>query len=142
MNVRTIKDKFRLLIKQKIFLFFEGYMLRQRRNYILSLLTDKLPFLQSLTPEERKEIDEFWNPWIKGRNLFDYRWFSFYKYVQKTAQTEYKLCYYVPDDFWEVYVDAIFSTSQKAKVLDDKNMYDMYFHDVKMFFLNLYLFQQ
>ena len=71
MNIRTIKDKFRLLIKQKILLFFEGYMLRQRRNYILSLLTDKLPFLQSLTPEERKEIDEFWNPWIKGRNLFE-----------------------------------------------------------------------
>ena len=132
MNVRTIKDKFRLLIKQKILLFFEGYMLRQRRNYILSLLTEKLPFIQSLNSEERKEIDEIWNPWIKGRNLFDYRWFSFYKYVQKTAQTEYKLCYYVPDDFWEVYVDAIFTTPQKAKVLDDKNMYDMYFHDVNM----------
>lgn len=132
MKVQTIKDKFRLWIKQKILLFFEGYMLRQRRNYITYLLNKKISHLQPLNTNERKEIDEFWEPFLKGRNIFDYRWFSIYKYIQNTSQTDFKLCYYVPDDFWEVYVDAFFTTPQKAKVLDDKNLYDLYFHDVKM----------
>ena len=94
------------------------------------LLNDKNSFMQALDESENREIHAFWAPFLRGRSLFDFRYFSFYKYVQSMSKTQWPLSYYIPDDFWEVYVDAFLTNPKKSKVVDDKNLYDLYFYDI------------
>ncbi len=85
----------------------------------------------AITPTLAKNIKEFWSPYIKGyfaKKSFDIRWFDIYNSLNMNNN---KLEYYIPDDFYHCFIDAFYSHPKRAKVLDDKNMYDMYFNDIK-----------
>lgn len=85
----------------------------------------------AITSDQAQNIKEFWSPYIKGfyaRKSFDLKWFDIYNSLNMNNHT---LEYYIPDDFYHCFVDAFYSHPKRAKVLDDKNMYDMYFSDIK-----------
>ena len=80
-----------------------------------------------LTPEERKEIIEFWKPY---RDVTKHlHWFEFYK---ASCQDLTKLKYYLPDSIYYTEIDIFFNSPRRCQILDDKNLYDLFFHDVKM----------
>lgn len=80
-----------------------------------------------LSVNQKKEIKEYWNTFSK-KSYFDMKWYEVFNAFCNDDQ----LKYYLPHDFYYCYVDTTFANAQKAYVLDDKNMYDIYFHDVKM----------
>ena len=130
MIVHKIQKDLRLFLKKLLIAKIKKYGLRQREVYMHGLLNDKNSFMQALDESENREIHAFWAPFLRGRSLFDFRYFSFYKYVQSMSKTQWPLSYYIPDDFWEVYVDAFLTNPKKSKVVDDKNLYDLYFYDI------------
>lgn len=81
-----------------------------------------------LSLQQKKEISSFWNSFSK-KEYFDINWFEVFNAV---SHEENLLQFYLPHDFFYCYVDTLFSNTQRASVFDDKNMYDIYFHDVKM----------
>ncbi len=79
---------------------------------------------------EKDDILNFWKPYLidyRTKKSFDIRWFNIYK---KTNIYNYPLKYYIPDGYYYCIVDNFFSNGEKAKILDDKNLYDLYFYDV------------
>lgn len=84
-----------------------------------------------INTEQAESINNFWKKYIKGRyakKSFDLKWFDIYNSLNVNHN---RLELYIPDDFYHCFVDAHYSDPRKAKVLDDKNMYDMYFNDIK-----------
>ena len=80
-----------------------------------------------LSESQKQDIKNYWNSFSK-KNYFDMKWYEVFNAFSNNDQ----LKYYLPHDFYYCYVDTMFANAQKAYVLDDKNMYDFYFHDVKM----------
>ena len=86
-----------------------------------------------ISEEQKEMIMDFWEPIIcKGgklsRKAFDIRWFDVYN---TTNVDNHKLQYYIPDSYYYCIVDANLSNSKEASIIDDKNLYDLYFYDVK-----------
>ena len=73
----------------------------------------------------RKRISEFW----KGYPVkIDYRWYDFFNAIDPNTDN---LEYYIPHDIYYSIIDAYYSDIRRAMVFDDKNMYDMYFYDIR-----------
>lgn len=75
-------------------------------------------------------IDAFWAPYLtpeQREKLIDYRFYDVYNKVLRERE---RLCEYMPETFFYVYIDEYFSNPQHSKPCDDKNLYDLYFHDV------------
>lgn len=78
---------------------------------------------------QKNEILAFWKPYLfnkPAKKSFDIRWFDIYN---RTNVFDFNLKYYIPDGYYYRMVDAFFSDPGKAPVLDDKNLYDLYFGD-------------
>lgn len=78
---------------------------------------------EKLTKNEIDDVNSFWGVYS---NQFDRDWFSLYK----SLGHDYNLCHYVPDDFYYRYVDSFFANRNACRVIDNKNLYDLLFHDV------------
>ena len=59
--------------------------------------------------------------------LVDYRYYSVFK--SALLENE-RLCKYIPDSFFYLFVDDYFTNPQHSNPCDDKNLYDLYFQDV------------
>ena len=84
-----------------------------------------------LTKDQVDKVTKFWGQYIKNKyakNSFNIKWFDIYNSVNFNDN---RLEYYIPDDFYYCFVDAYYSNPQAAKVVDNKNMYDMFFNDIK-----------
>ena len=79
----------------------------------------------SLSEKEKGEIAKFWKPYTR----VDYRYFEFYG---KFCANHTDLKYYIPDDEYYGKIDLFFSNVQLSANFDNKNLYDLYFHDVNM----------
>lgn len=87
---------------------------------------------EAISKNQREEILDFWKPYLidwRTKKSFDLGWFDIYN---KTNIYNFPLKYYIPDSYYYCVVDKFFSDEKKARVLDDKNLYDLYFHDVLM----------
>lgn len=84
----------------------------------------------SINPQERVRIDSFWDrfllPELRDR-LVNYTFYDIYKKVLPQGED---LTRFVPDSFYQTFVDEYFSNPQHSNPCDDKNLYDVYFHDV------------
>lgn len=83
-----------------------------------------------LSSEETKAIDAFWDRYLSPsirEKLIDYRYYSVYKTVVKEDEN---LLDYIPDSFYQTFIDDYYSNPQESKPCDDKNLYDLYFHDI------------
>lgn len=82
-----------------------------------------------ITPEQKKEIESFWRKKLLWHmELLNMKYFDVYNAVEADKS---KLKYYIPDSFFYAFIDEYFSNPQRSTALDDKNLYDLYFADVK-----------
>lgn len=80
--------------------------------------------IKPINETEKSKID---NLWSKYNVKLDYRWFNFYNYINDQS---HRLEYYVPHDIYYRDIDTFFSKPLLAKSIDDKNLYDLFFHDI------------
>jgi len=84
----------------------------------------------AINPQERERIDNFWNrflvPELRDR-LVNYTYYDIYKKVLPQGED---LTRFLPDSFYQTFVDEYFTNPQHSNPCDDKNLYDVYFHDV------------
>ena len=80
-----------------------------------------------LTPSEKKEILEFWKPYRNVKRHL--KWFEFYK---ASCEDLSQLKYYLPDSIYYPEIDLFFSSPRRCHILDDKNLYDLFYNDVEM----------
>ena len=114
----------------------------KRKAYYIRNLKDRFEFctlnidrkLHNAVPinaQEREELDEFWSQYLSPELrsvLIDYRYYDLYNSVRREGEPMYQ---YLPDSFYQAFVDEYFTNPQHSAPCDDKNMYDMYFHDLK-----------
>ena len=106
------------------------YMIRMcgRRRWCATDLKTKLPQSKSIDTITKNSCKAFWESVLcVGGGKINYKWFDFYNSIEEDKS---RLKYYVPDEFWYTYIDSFYTDINKAEVLDDKNFYNLYFHDV------------
>ncbi|MCQ2294038.1 MAG: hypothetical protein MJZ67_00135 [Bacteroidales bacterium] len=80
--------------------------------------------------DQRNVILDFWKPYTRTfieKKSFDIRWFDVYN---KTNLFGNDLKLYIPDGYYYSVIDTFFNDPLRCKYMDDKNLYDLYFHDV------------
>ena len=106
----------------------EDWIVTARRNYYNHLLTKKLQNSKQISSIEVDNIKKFWHTFHKNATkLFNLDWYSVYNKHKKETD---ELLYYIPDDFYFCYFDTYFTNYHVSIELDNKNMYDLYFHDI------------
>ncbi len=106
-------------------------LLKNRFEFCTLNLDRKLHNAVPITVQEREELDEFWSQYLSPElrsKLIDYRYYDLYNSVRREGEPLYQ---YLPDSFYQAFVDEYFTNPQHSAPCDDKNMYDMYFHDLK-----------
>jgi len=97
---------------------------RYRENIVKKDLAGKKGNIKAeLTKEETAELEKIWKGYLNKDRL---KWFELYK----TLWPGRELKYFVPDDFYYMYVDEYFTKKRGCGQIDDKNLYNMLFHDV------------
>jgi hypothetical protein len=86
----------------------------------------KRPQSLALSPAQRQEILEYWKPYRKIDK--ELHWFAFYNAIC-TDKTQLKR--YIPDHIFYGEIDLYFTSPRRCEALDDKNLYDLYFQDVR-----------
>lgn len=84
-----------------------------------------------LTAQEQQHIDELWAQYLPDglrRIIIQDKYYEFYKAIKPADVDLYK---YMPDAFLKTFIDDYFTNPQHSYPCDDKNLYDLYFHDVK-----------
>lgn len=64
--------------------------------------------------------------WKKYFSDVDYRWIDFY--ADRTKQFDIR---YVPDDVYYIYIDPILNQPRRAREVDDKLLYELYFPEIR-----------
>lgn len=76
---------------------------------------------------QRSEILSFWKPY---RDVSQYLpWYEFYNWC---SDGKGDLKRYIPDDIYYAEVDFFLTSPRRSYELDDKNLYDLFFHGVRM----------
>ena len=110
--------------------YFFRFM-KHRLAYGEEVIGRYMPNGVPITPAEKEEIDDFWNQYLtpQMRDLFiDYRYYNVFKKVLKPGQ---RLCYYIPDAFYNSFLDDYFTNPQESRPCNHKNFYDMLFCGAK-----------
>ena len=77
-----------------------------------------------------KDIKNFWRSYLGNHiNLIDFRWYDVFNSFEDDKDM---VKYYMPDDFYYAFIDEYYSNPQHSAPCDDKNIYDLFFPDVKM----------
>ena len=105
----------------------DNHLRKNRMQVAERTLTPKLGNLVPLTDEQRRDIVSYWKPYRDVSR--DMRWFEFYNWCSD-GKADMRL--YIPDDIYYAEVDFFFTDPRRSYELDDKNLYDLYFHDVNM----------
>lgn len=87
----------------------------------------KQPQSLPLTAAQEQEILAYWKPYRKMDK--ELRWFAFYNAI---CTDKSQLKRYIPDHIFYGEIDRYFTSARRCEGLDDKNLYDLYFHDVRM----------
>jgi hypothetical protein len=114
-------------IKRKAY-YYRLLMLRLASGRVC--LDNKLKNSTPISAGDRKEIDAFWAPYLtpEQRDRFiDYRYYDVYKKVLREGE---RLCEYMPEDFYALFIDEYYGNPQHSFPTDDKNLYDLFFHDI------------
>lgn len=103
--------------------------IKPRLDYSDKLMDMKLKNTLPLNSDEKQEIDDFWSqylPQVAIDKLIDYRYYEFFKTVMSKGE---KLHQYITHSFFAL-IDDYYTNPQQSKFCDDKNWYDLFFHDV------------
>ena len=84
--------------------------------------------MKELTSEEKKEIRSFWRQYSKRCNkLYNINQYNIYNRYKQDGES---LIDYFPDDFYYCYIDDYLTNYHSSIKVDNKNMYELYFHDI------------
>lgn len=106
------------------------YMYRRRNNFSKNDLTKGVANSKPITDAQKEKIYDYWKPYLtswKAKHAYDIRWFNIYN---RTNIWGYALETYIPDGYYYGIMDMCLTNALDAHIMDDKNMYDLYFHDV------------
>lgn len=79
-----------------------------------------------LTPEQKAAVHKVWH----GREgLYDPRWFDLFAAFNPSIGSD--VCYFIPFDYWMVYIEPHIVSDARHDAIDDKNIYDLLFHDMR-----------
>ena len=104
-------------------------VIQPRLEYSNKGLERKKNHLTSITAAEKEEIDAFWSKFLAADlrdKIVDYRYYDFFKNIMSPGE---KLSQYVNNLFY-AFIDDYYTNPQHSNPCDDKNLYDLYFHDV------------
>ena len=76
--------------------------------------------IKPLTSQEKRMVADFW-----GKIKVNTDYISLYNRYNSTFDPRY-----IPDNIYFAEVDTHFNSAADTKAIDDKNLYDFYFHDV------------
>ncbi len=79
-----------------------------------------------LTKQNRKEIKKLWNGVRVNED-----WFRFFNSIKRETDGTFD-ARYIPMDFSYTFLHPYFNNTPFTYAFDDKNMYDLYFHDIAM----------
>jgi hypothetical protein len=97
--------------------------------YRKAWLTDQLKMKKERSKHVTVDNDGIKRIWDGIR--IDKGWIQFYNGIQREGDLKSFDARYIPLDIQYCFVDDWFNDTHSALLLDDKNMYDLYFHDVK-----------
>lgn len=101
-----------------------------RLKYSAETYARKEQNTKPISASVREEIDAFWSKYLKPSQqemLIDCHYYDIFN----NAESIYgSLCHYIPDSFHYVFIDDYYTNPQHSNPCDDKNLYDLYFHDV------------
>ena len=108
----------------------EDWIINARRNYSNKMLEKKSRNTKVLTWHQKYDILSFWKSFSKNtERLYNISQYTVYnKYINEG----FEIIDYIPDDFYYCYADTYFTNYHTSIKIDDKNMYDLYFHDINM----------
>lgn len=128
MTIKSIIAKLRIGMRDRLLRFCNEDLVRiSRSRQARKVFKRNLPYLLPLQPDQRQEILNFWKPYRNVEKELD--WFAFYN---ANCDDKSLLKYYVPDVIFHSEIDLYFTAARRCDDLDDKNLYDLFFHDVKM----------
>ena len=115
---------------------------QKRKVYFMRLLEPRLndcknelqhylnsDWIQPIDRHTLGEIKDFWRSFLGNYiYLIDFKWFDVFNTIEENKNL---LKYYIPFDI-NIYIDEYFTNPQWSSPCDDKNLYDLYFHDIKL----------
>ncbi len=126
-----ILNKIKTTVYRHIAFFIQYGIYRTRlgRNKYIKeeTLGSKLCYKEELTIQEKDVIRDIWRP-ITTLKKIDWDFYSVYKGIAHPAD----IAFYIPDSIWYCFIDLFLTNPRRSYALDDKNLYDRYYHDIKM----------
>ena len=120
--------KIRVSLRDRFIRFYTHDLVRiSRIRRAQQIFPRKAPYSLPLTQEQKDEISSFWKPYRPIDK--EMKWFAFYN---ASCTDKSRLKYYIPDGVYFADFDSSFTSPRRSEDLDDKNLYDLYFHDVRM----------
>ena len=96
--------------------------------YRKAWLVDQLKLKKRQSKDVRVNNDAIVKVW-KGIRI-DKGWIRFYNSIQREEKQKTFDARYIPLDIQYCFIDDWFNDTRSALLLDDKNLYDLFFHDV------------
>jgi hypothetical protein len=117
----------RLQLRDRFIKFYTDDLVRiSRKRRAKQLLSLKLNHLKPLSSAQKHEILAFWKPFRDISS--EMRWFEFY---HSTCENLSQLKHYIPESVYYTQIDTFFTLPRRAEEIDDKNLYDLFFPDLK-----------
>ena len=98
-----------------------------RKKTIKKQIDDKSNYLKPLDREQKDAILKMW----RSRHVINNNDWKFYEFYNYLRSDDIPIEYYIPDSFWYITFDLQLTNPRESYIIDDKNMYDLYFNDVK-----------
>ena len=117
----------RLSLRDSLFrLYTHNYVQVSRRRAARRTLKHFKAQCTPFSDDLWKDITTFWAPYRDVKK--ERGWFEFYN---TNCENKDLLKYYIPDNIYYAEIDTFFTDAKRSEALDDKNLYDLYFTDIK-----------
>ena len=103
-------------------------VINRRKEIARHIMEDSLVNgrLVPLSETQKRAVEKVWG---ERKQFYDWRWFELYNW--EYSEIGIDIWKFIPIDYWLTYIDPLFAHPINGLVFDDKNMYDLYFPDVK-----------
>lgn len=126
MNIKRAGKIDRWIKRQSEKLYFLSTFIWRKTQTNYEWEEEKSEFYKDrrLSPEEKAEVRRVW-----GNIKVDEKWFVLYNSIKREGNDSFD-ARYIPLDIQYCFIDGWFDKCHESHTLDDKNLYDLYFHDV------------
>ncbi len=101
-----------------------------RLEYGKKSFLQKSYHLEPVDSERKETIKKYWSSFCSNpEDIIDFDWYEIYN---SACCDKDKLHLYMPETFYYAFIDEYFSNPQRSNPLEDKNLNDLYFHDIQL----------